>query len=431
MKTKDLMRRAGALALAAMLAMSLCACGGMGGGKAPTAEELVAGVSKPDPDKYNSMRMSMDMHGVEDGQEAAVKLAMAVDAAGGISHMRDVEVTIESQGFSMTIAMEGWLDENADTAYMNVSAMGEESGWTKSSLEDAGMDMSAATDMAGDISKLWPEGTELTLKDHKKGEDYEVSWAIGEDAMSAILGDAEDLSGESMSFDTANGTACFDEGDRSLKSIRIDAEGEDGNMTFLLEYLETNGDKTLSVPQDVIDAAAGSEIIDTETDSEGDAGSGNGWDGTYTTAEGGYQTDDDGWDDLIDGMATAIQAKISGDDTVQVTHYSDYADLEFSHYEDQWHGNVEIMNVTSDEYGGAPTYFEHEAAFAEEWHHGADPARSSDDVVLYMGDDGELDYVMRDGDLLVVASVYHYEPEDADLEACLKSVLDIAGVDYK
>lgn len=425
MKTKDLIRRAWTLALAAMMAMSLCACGGMGG-KAPTAEELTAGVTKPDPDKYNSMRLSMDMRGVEeDGQETAVKLAMAVDAAGGVSHMRDVEVTIESQGFAMTIAMEGWLDENADTAYMNVSAMGEESGWTKSSLEDAGMDMSAATDMAGDISKLWPEGTELSLKDHKKGEDWEVSWAISEDVMSAITGDAENLSGESMRFDTANGTACFDEGDRSLKSIRIDAEGEDGNMAFLLEYLETNGDKTLSVPQEVIDAAAGSEI----DGPEGDAGSG--WDGTYTTAEGGYQTDGDGWDDLIDGMATAIQAKISGDDTVQVTHFEPYADLKFAHYEDNWHGNVEIMHVISDEYGGMDEYFKEESDWAAEWHGGTEPARSGDDMVLYMGDDGELDYVMRDGDVLVVAAVYHYEPEGADLEACLKSVLDIAGVGYK
>lgn len=422
-----------ALAMAVVMAVSLCGCKKE---EPVTAEGLLAGVPQMDPGKYQAMLLEIDMKTESEEGAASVSASGRVESAGDVLHLDGFKMSVGASGFSMEIAMDAWADASAGVAYSNVSAMGQSSGWTKStsqSIPDLGsFDLSSMGEVKG------PK-----LEDDGEG-DYVVAWTADPEAIkdalaemdNAELLDSVDAGLPEGQVDSASAAARFSREDKTLKAMDVALSMSDGTtlgMTVVFEAI--NGDAALAIPDEVVSTA-------TEEDPFGDSGLDDGFqydpnleDGAeLSRTEAGYYTDGDGRDDRLDPMAAAlVAAGYSGDD-VCVYHYDGYAEMDVSYYDEDGSGRVTIAHVSDEE-----AWYSPEEAFNDEYgfieaYEGLSLAKGSQASgdASFTGVDADGDAkarIIRHGDGLYIESTgYLYDSTDgsaalAELEAFVDGVL--------
>lgn len=211
----------GALAVAMIAGLAGC-----GKKDETTADSLMAQVSSIDPSAYNACHLVLDASAVQDGTEAGISVTMDIEASGKSAHVSDCSLSLNMPGMALMMTLDAWLDGEGGYTYTKASMMGMDSGWTKSPI---------AADDAGSVSMdkldvMWPEGTQFTLADRKKDEDYTVTWNVPaealQDAMSGISDSEAGAMGGSVginddmfgSIEGCGCTAVFDKDTKAMKS---------------------------------------------------------------------------------------------------------------------------------------------------------------------------------------------------------------------
>lgn len=384
------LKRALSVFLACMLVLSLGACGKKDD---TTAESLMAILQNHDKSAHMAGHLNMTMNATQDGQSVSMVADMDMETSGGVAHMYNGSITTSAADMSFVISLEGWTDMAAGESYMKTSMMGMDSGWTKSDIDDASMDVTK-------MAKLWQSGTEFTLRDRKKNEDYAVDWSISLDALQQAMSGTVDggiMSG-TTSLDTAGltgctGTAVFAADSKQPKAVLVDITGSMiETFQLKLTFDMYNGDPVvLSVPQDVIDSASDPELDSFLNDS------------AFSVDDGDPDTEAGSYDEVIDPLYDALQADMPANCSVSVDRWSDRAELDLK-YESgltDWYGNVEVCHFPE---AGAQEYFTMSSDFYKEWYE-KEPADSGPDYAIYHND-GELNYVCIVDNMTIDATVY-------------------------
>lgn len=417
------------LAMVLCTALSLAACGKKDD---VTAEGLMAALRNMDPAAHYVARADLDLAAEQDGQAVSMKLGMDLESCGGVSHVSNGEIALGAEGVSFSIGLEAWSDQAAKAAYANMSIMGMESGWSKS-------DLSELEGVAGGMDAAWPDGTQFILADREKDQDYTVNWTIPPEALkqaveglsdgaaSGMLPGMTDVTG-GMDISSCTGTAVFSKDGMQPKSVAVDLAGTGiSSCRLVISFSTFGGEPTaLSVPQEVIDAAAaagsGADGWDPSGGTDGD-----GWDldgdGAGAVEEADYSNDGDGYDELIDGMGEALRNAMPEGGSASVLHYSDHAELSFRYDPGNsgWYGDVQVRNVSGD--GSAAEYFASDKAFYDDWYD-AGPAAQGDDYAIYYRT-GEMNYVCIVGDMTVDASVYS---SGGDYDAMMEHLTELLAM---
>lgn len=382
--------------LACMLVLSLAACGKK---DETTAESLMTILQDHDKSAHMAGHLNMTMNASQDGQSVSMVVDMDMETSGGVAHMFNGSITTSAADMRFVISLEGWTDMAAGESYMKTSVMGMDSGWMKSDIDDASMDVTK-------MAKLWQSGTEFTLRDRKKNEDYIVDWSISLDALQqALSGTIEDgiMSG-TASLDVAGltgctGTAVFAADSKQPRSVVVDITGSMiEKFQLALTFDIYGGDPVvLSVPQDVIDSARDPEIDDLLSDSS-------------FSVDGGSDAGTGGYDEVIDPLYDELQADMPANCSASIDRWSDRAELDFKYDAGatDWYGNVEICHFPES---GAQEYFTMSSDFYGDWYE-KEPVDSGPDYAIYHND-GELNYVCIVDDMTIDATVYG--PGDYDV----------------
>lgn len=412
--------------------------------KSPAAQELLDGIEAIDQEKYNDMEMTMDMHVEADGQTVNLSMVAGIEMLRDVVHMYDTTMDVSTSGLSFSVGMEGWIDYAEKTSYMNMSAMGQETGWTKSSVEENSGAAADITRMASMFSNGSASNTEIVLAEHEKGQDYVVEWFMGADDIADIIsGMVEDYNtnGDAVSFDSLKVTARFDEETKIVKSISMVATGEKNNSNADLEVTITfktiNGESSLSVPADVISSAATDGLIIE------DAGDGTGFDDTYDegfnvdAGDSGYTgetfvNDEAGYDDVIDPIAEYLAANDDGTGVVYLNHYEGMASLEYYFSKDDWSATLEVERVSPDcDWTSLDEEFDTNYTWlAESWYEPENLVEGSREEkrAIFMKDsmdrDVDMDFISCQDGLLVQLSVYVYEGDRDTAMACMTEMLE-------
>lgn len=415
MKNRNRTKRTAALLLAlAMLAAMLSGCGsGFSFGKAkdPTAKELMDGASGMA--QYMDMQLDMTASGVQDGTEASMDMAMGVETDGEVSHIYDGSVSIGASGFNMTVQLEGWTDAKSGESYMNMSMLGQSSGWMKS--DGGSIDTEALTDMAG---TGWLETDEdaYALREHKKGEDWVVTWTVSGDALDKMLEGAADTG---LELDADAGfkgellvEAHFDEESHELKSVAVggNADGMEISMTIAVR---STGEKSLEIPAGVIEEAAANEAGYDDGFTYG-----NDDEDWYGSGEPAIVSDGDGSDAYMDAFAQSVLDAGYLNGNIRVYHYSYETEVswEWQSYDGDVMIGAEASHILDGSLGDARSEFLSDAEFTEGWLDcdGAWKGSTEDGWVAYYSDRDyvrEMDYlkVYPDESLVLGVDVYSYE----------------------
>lgn len=423
---KKRLERTAALMLVLAMALSmLTGCGsgsglGFGNPKDPTAKELIDGASRDSMGAYADMSMDMTVRASEDGTDTELGMSMGIEASDSVAHIYDSEMTIGASGFSMTIQLEGWTDVKTGESYMNMSMMGETSGWMKS--DGSSVDVGSFTDMAGTD---WLETDEdaYMLREHKKGEDWVVTWTVPGDAFDKMLEGAE--AGIAADPDASfKGDllveAHFDEESRELKSIAVGGNADGMELSAVIT-VKSRGDKVLAIPAAVIEEAeANSAGAGDFGGYDGDDGgfSYGGGDGVDGYGEGNIVSDGEGSDAYMDAFAQSVLDAGYFQGNVRVYHYS--YETEVSWEWQSYDGNVmigaEASHILDGGFSTAMEEFLSDCDFTASWLDCEGPYKGSPDdgwAAYYIDKDyvRELDYVRlyEDQDIVLSVDVYSYE----------------------
>lgn len=256
---------AAVLALAMVLGMAGCS------NRGPTAKELMAGVPEIDLEKYNDMELEMNVTAQADGQTSTISMAARFEGDGNLSHLNNMEMSLDANGVSLAFSMEAWMGNDTDLMYSHMSMFGQDFGWMLLSSEPFPLVESLAQPTE-ELRTYATNGPKLVLEPHTEGEDYVVTWSeSGSDVedFSEMFGGLleglamDDVAGSIDQVPLGNAVmhAHFDEETHELKLIRIETEaGADGSddrssVLVVLTYHTLNGTQTLNIPQSVIDTA--------------------------------------------------------------------------------------------------------------------------------------------------------------------------------
>lgn len=422
MAMRDKMKRIGALLLTMavlMAALTGCGSGGLSFGKPkdPTAKELVEGASDPAAGGYADMSLDMTVKAAQDGVDTTLDMTMGVEASGDVAHVYDGEMTIGAEGFSMSIKLEGWTDVKSGESYVRASMMGDDSGWMKT--DNGGMGLDSFTDMTG-TDWLKDDDSAYELREHKKGEDWVVTWTVPGDAFDRMLEDAEDglMGGSDTSFKgDLLVEAHFDEESHELKTLAVGGNA-DGMELACTVTIKSTGDKTLEIPAKVIEEAAMNE---TNYDDGMDSGFSHGGDDEdwYGTEDARIVSDGDGSDDFMDAFAQTVLDAGYAQGPIHVYHYSYETEVSWD-WQDGGTGDLmigaEASHILPNDFGSAEDEFRSDCEFTMEWLGVEDAFKGSpaEGWAAYFVDKDyccELDYlaVYPDKDLVVSVDVYSYE----------------------
>lgn len=417
-----------------LLAMAMClgllsGCG-MFGSKAPTAQELMDGAAEGGKSGYMDMDMSLKASGESDGQQVALTFTAGVEASGDVAHVYDGTMSVSMAGFSMEFGMEAWTDQKANTGYVNMSLMGESSGWTKSSMDSG---TASIGEMAG-TSWMTEGAGEYTLQDHKKGEDWVVTFRVSSDKLAGAMGEVT----ESEITGDLDVEARFDEKTHELKSVTAGCDA-DGMRIDMAITVKSRSDKSLAVPQDVIDSAIDSGMDDDFGGWDDDGGYGG--DAWEANQEGAWIEDDgDGEDALMAQIAQNILNTGMATGSIDIWHYSTETEVNWDVYDEAKDFSIRasMTHITDTEYGGASDAYKHEVGFVADYF--------GDDGKLYTGgaNEGQAAYIRRTGysaeldyvkvypeqECYVTVDVYSYEDgvTDAALWEILQDFLTAHGM---
>ena len=299
---------------------------------------------------------------------------------------------------------------------MNVTAMGQSSGWTKSTTEDQDFDVSGMMDFTG--------AKDAELSDDGEG-DYVVTWTMDSSELSGLLDGLDDVSynpvpdAEVQSMSVAGQ---FGREDKVLKSLNMMMEMGDGTSADITVQIEAiNGDKALSVPEDVVASAVADgalsdsfDIPDAPNPPDDDTA---GMD-EFVMGDAGYYTDSAGFDEVLDAMAASLVAKGYDGADVCMYHYDGCAELDVSYYDEDGSGRMTIARVTDKTTWATPQdAFEDEYGFIEEYEKLSLVAGSKDSgEATFSGIDSDGDATARivrhSGDTYIEATAYLYSSED-------------------
>lgn len=446
-----------ALAMALAMVFSLAGCSGLPfGDKAPTAEDLMDGLQAMDPSKYNDLGIEMAISGSQDGQAVDIGLEAGVEMAGNIMHIYDMSLDMGMSGFSLTVGLEGWLDLDGNTQYMSMSALGMDSGWTKSTSDGSdSFSMDSLMDAMG--ASDGNNAVEYVLEPHEKGQDWAVSWtADGGDLASLADGFASDYGVDGVDDVAVSAKAWFDEESHAIKSITVtadsSADGTDASVDIRIEFRTMNGDGSLSIPADVIESAVeesdsgnlfggvGGDVIDPfGSGDDADPGFG-GFDGDDAfsrpsdleydgLSSGKLVNDGDGTDELMDSLAARIVELDPDCNNVYVYHYSGCTTVSYYTSGDDWSGSLMIERVFDPSWGSAEDEFIDQAEFLRGWNEGSDPYSEDEHNILFLTEGSlgcwDLDYATWEGDIYMSADVYTYG--DSSAEDVMQYLLTMMG----
>lgn len=441
--------------MAVAMTLGLAACGA----KEPTAQELMDSVRDMEMSGYTDVTMKMKVSGKTDGVDADIDLDASVETSGDIMHIYDMEMGIGTEGFNMAVKMEGWIDQKSEKGYMNMSLMGMESGWMAEDMNSSDEDPAAGmSDLMNSVQDLG-EGEEPTLKEHKKGEDYVVTWTVKSKDMKETIGAlAEDYT--DVTFGDAVAEATFDAETKQIKSISVksDAEtdGDSADIEVMFIFNTLNGDKELEIPEEVIEEAKTNDgngfgfnfggDDDTEdpgagtgmlpgigSDAGGDTNEHTEMQPDATDGEGhGLHNDGDGEDAYIDNLGAKLAADYPDSD-VYVYHYSSESTVSwYPETNMDWSGDIEVNHVTDTEWTTAEHEFTHNVEFLTEWY-GQEPRdKDANNAIFIQEDNGTLtlDYNAYDGDVYIEATVHVYNDlTEEDAMGYLAMMLEAVGVE--
>ena len=445
MRNRKKTKRMAALLLAmAMLAAVLSGCSSgpgfsFGRAKDPTAMELVEGARDASAGAYADMSMSMTASAAQDGVETELAMSMGVEASGDVAHIYDGEMSIGASGFSMALQLEGWTDAGTGESYMNVGMMGESSGWMKSDGSSAGID---AGSIAGIAGTGWLDADEdaYTLREHKKGEDWVVTWTVPGDALDNMLEGAEAgmaaESGGAFKGDLFV-EAHFDEESREFKSVAVGGNA-DGMEIHVTITVKSRGEQSLQIPAGVIEEAEANEAasgygIDPDFSYGGDDED---W---YGGGDPSIIDDGDGSDPYMAAFAQSVldAGYLSGD--IRICHYSyeTEVDWEWQSYDGNVMIGAEASHILENDFSDARAEFLSDAEFTESWLdcEGAWKGSEEDGWIAYYSDRDyvrELDFIKlyEDDSLVLCVDVYSYEEGATaeDLWSELNAVLAAHGL---
>lgn len=402
-----------ALLLAAVMAVSLCGCKKK---DSVTAESLLAGVPQLDPGKYQAMSVEADITGKSEDMDTTVSASGRIEMGNNIVHLDGFKASVRVEGMSIEMGIDAWADRNGNATYMNVTAMGQSSGWTKSTTEDQDFDVSGMMDFTG--------AKDAELSDDGEG-DYVVTWTMDSSELSGLLDGLDDVpynpvpDAEVQSMSVAGQ---FGREDEVLKSLNMMMEMGDGTSADITVRIEAiNGDKALSVPEDVVASAVADgalsdsfDIPDASNPPDDDTA---GMD-EFVMGDAGYYTDSAGFDEVLDAMAASLVAKGYDGADVCMYHYDGYAELDVSYYDEDGSGRMTIARVTDETTWVTPRdAFEDEYGFIEEYEKLSLVAGSKDSgEATFSGIDSDGDATARiirhSGDTYIEATAYLYSSED-------------------
>lgn len=432
---KKFLKKAAASALAACMALSLAGCG-MFGEKAPDPRELADKLASVNLSGCYDVSVAVSADVTEDGTHASVSVDADVESDGNVSHIEDLVLSFAMEGMSFRMTGEAWAEASSDTMYMNMSMLGQESGWTKSSMEDAEIDAGIAGDTARSLSGITPgKDAEPVLGEHEKGQDWSVSWEADPADVKGLLDGMSDLSEGSGTVESVQVTATFGEEDLEPKSVTVRAEGEGMSLTANVTFNSLGGKTALEIPAEIIETAVDGTIIDTEIDSGFSYGGDTGTDtpdddGEWMhMSEDGYMTDGDGYDGVIDPMAKAAAGRTDGGN-VRVVHYSGWSEMTIDHESGGISGSISVRDFSWSEWTDAAGEFANECSFYDGWYDADQKAVDQDGYALWIKPD-EMDGARVYGDMLVCVSGYSLDDTDqASFEAFISEMAGIAGVDW-
>lgn len=444
--------------LAAVMLLGLTGCGLT---KKASAEDLVKNAAASiDPAKYQDMDVIMVTSATADDQESGMTLEMSIETSKDVVHIYDTTMTASALGLVFEIGLEAYSDETTKTQYANVSAFGMDSGWTKYSSEEASEDAEAAaallsaSGLAESVLTV-DAGTELTLADRKKGEDYVVTWIASKDKLADFVTGMDDTTNVDDLSDV-NVTATFSADTQAIKSIAMSCEVTSesvGTMDIEIVFKTTNGDKALAVPQDVIDSAEEAEAEDDSDwdfelsddsddwdfswdDDDYDDDWDSSWDNDFPVIDEGYDYDasatgiskyGEGSDETIERLADTL-CELDANGRADIWYFSGLNELDWTpSLMDGWTANLYIYHIGED-YGSTPAeMYASQCEFIESWY---------EDPELTMGDENstqclrletsdgssELDYATYDGDFFVSAEIYG-DTDDIDTAMSILNVM--------
>ena len=425
MKVKKIF--AALLVFAMVVLLSAC-------GDKTTAQSLLDGVPEMDPNRYQNIVFNMKSETAESGEgtSGAVSFTVGVEKSGNIWHVYDGAIKVGAAGFEMSFDLEGWVDGGSGVTYTKMSMFGQDSGWSRSTIDDTsefGVDAYDVSNVMNNISGLWQNAsTEPVLSDHGKNEDYIITYKIPETVVNNIM----DSLGESgIGTGDLDVSMSFANDSKALKQVRVTGSSTEAAIDLSIAFRAINGDTTLVIPEDVISSAVDDSDSGFGLDSGFDSGFDAGIFDDWPEEDELYWADSDGQDELIDGMGLRLSRSVSSPDTIRVWHMSDYSELDFAHTGSGWHGTLNVRRYTTDEYGGAAGYFAGQRDFCAEYYPDVEPYFSNDTEVVYTRDGNELDMcrILNDG-VTISAGIYLDVDEGSDdiLLAKLGEILSMAGI---
>lgn len=423
----------GALLAAAML-LSMTACGG----SKITAQGLMESVQSMDQGKYQDILLDMKVETKSTGEDGGLfsagtmSMKCGLERAGAIWHLYDGAMTVGVSGFDMSFDMEGWIDESAGVSYTKMTAFGQDSGWSSSGIDEsagsAGVDTAGMSGIMDGISDIWANtSSEPVLADRGKNDDYVVTYKIPANALNTMM----DSMGESVDTGDMDVSMIFAKDGQALKQVRVTGNGADAAVDLSIIFKTINGDKALTIPEDVVASAVPeSSGFDLGSDYGEDSSSFGIFD-DWPEEDEVYWADSDGQDETIDGMGLKLSRTVSAPDTVRVWHMSDYAELDFSHTGSGWQGNLDVRHYITDEYGGAEGYFSGQRDFCAEFYSDMEPYFSNDTEIVYIRNGNELDMCRLLGDGITISAEIHLDEgisSEDTLLSKLGELLSMAGI---
>ena len=435
------------LVLAMLLSLAACAK------KEPTAEELLEGIRKVDASKFQDLDLSVSMTTEQDGQAMDFTMKSGVAMRGDVVHIYDMSVDVGMSGLSITVKAEGWLDSANKVSYMNMSALGQESGWTKSAMDDSEMNF----DVKNMLDKFSKDEVmrNLTLQEHEGGEQYVVTWEFDVDALADIMSTLP-AECDSTRVDSVTAAAWFDEATHDLVTLQVGTgvSDDDGmvDINVMFMFKTWNGDEKLAIPSEVVETAVedsdssdpfgfDSMMEDDEPepqlpDYEPDDSFG-GYDddaGYDYSGDGGPVTNDgEGYDEVIDPLAEQVALNDPNHKGIWVYHYGGMTSMNYSTGGLDWIGDVMVEHMDPETWGSAEDAFKEQADWLRTWY-GGDPVTGSVEeksVTFAKLDEGnyEIDLAAWNGDMYISADIYTYGGMSAeDAVGHLNEMLAMAGV---
>lgn len=362
---------AGAAAL--ILALSLCACGNKNPADdgEPTVESLAAKLAAVGDEGYLSAAMSVHMTLQEEGVAMGVDMSADIESDGHISHMSDIGVNMAGDGFSVDLTMETWYNEETGETYQNGVFMDEETGWTKSIMESGDAGVNIMADALGELVDV----TTARMDQNSAGE-YLLTWTASPESMATFLTASVGNYADGVPMGDAAVQAVFDRATQepvsmTMTSTYLDENNSGCSISFIMEFAETNGDKVLAIPEDIIKNAV-EEGYNFTDDME-------------VSHNGKLYSDGEGSDPVIDALAAYLADNDEGCEYVYLWHYDGSASLDWSTYGDDWYGAAAVDHA-------GPNYVsELESAYADrlaqiEEQYGA-PREKTETSAVYISSD--------------------------------------------